>query len=79
MHHPNIRSCLTLYNDISWFSDDEDRMDRLIALLGEPITKRQFAIVLIAPIPYHNGSKMMQLVGTKEKSATIFSHMGFAF
>jgi len=40
MHHPNIRSCLTLYNDISWFSDDEDRMDRLIALLGEPITKK---------------------------------------
>jgi hypothetical protein len=40
MHHPNIRSCLTLYNDISWFSDDEDRMDRLIALLGEPIIKK---------------------------------------
>ena len=40
MHHPNIRSCLTLYNDISWFSDDSDRMDRLIALLGEPIVKK---------------------------------------
>ena len=40
MHHPDIRSCLTLYNDISWFSDDPDRTDRLIALLGEPIAKK---------------------------------------
>ena len=39
-HHPNIRSCLTLYNDITWFSDDSDRTDRLIALLGEPIVKK---------------------------------------
>ncbi|MFM7861970.1 MAG: hypothetical protein ACKO7Y_04445 [Candidatus Nitrosotenuis sp.] len=40
MHHPNVRSCLTLYNDISWFAEEPDRTDRLIALLGEPITKK---------------------------------------
>ncbi len=39
-HYPNIRSCLTLYNDITWFSGDSDRIDRLIALLGEPIVKK---------------------------------------
>ena len=41
MHNPNIRSCLTLYNDISWFSDDPDRNDRLIALLGKSIITKQ--------------------------------------
>ncbi|NDF24459.1 MAG: hypothetical protein EB149_00480 [Thaumarchaeota archaeon] len=41
MHQPNIRSCLTLYNDIAWFSEDSDRADRLIALLAEPITPKQ--------------------------------------
>lgn len=39
-HHPDIRSCLTLYNDIAWFSEGSDRTDRLIALLGEPIVKK---------------------------------------
>lgn len=37
---PNIRSCLTLYNDINWFSDGPDRTDRLIALLGGPIIEK---------------------------------------
>lgn len=41
MHQPNIRSCLTLYNDIAWFSEDSERTDRLIALLAEPITSKQ--------------------------------------
>ncbi|MGQ0605930.1 MAG: hypothetical protein ACT4OD_03115 [Candidatus Nitrosotenuis sp.] len=40
-YHSNIRSCITLYNDIIWFSDDSDRTDRLIALLGEPIMQKQ--------------------------------------
>jgi hypothetical protein len=40
MHHPNIRNCLTLYGDISWFAEEPERTDRLIALLGEPITKK---------------------------------------
>lgn len=40
MHYPNIRNCLTLYNDISWFSDDADRIDRLIALLEKPIMEK---------------------------------------
>lgn len=40
MHTPNIRSCLTLYNDISWFSDEPDRTNNLIALLGGPIIEK---------------------------------------
>lgn len=37
---PNIRNCLTLYNDINWFSNDPDRTDKLIALLGGPIIEK---------------------------------------
>ena len=40
MHNPNIRSCLTLFNDIVWFSDDSDRTERLIALLDGPIIEK---------------------------------------
>lgn len=39
-HHPDLRSCLTMYNDITWFSNDSDRTERLIALLGEPVIKK---------------------------------------
>ena len=40
MHQPNIRKCLTLYNDIAWFSTMPDRTDQLIAILDKPITQK---------------------------------------
>lgn len=37
----NFRSCAILFNDQTWYSDDKDRIEKLVALLDKPKTQSE--------------------------------------